>query len=57
MELKFQEPTAETRCQVMEAWGYTPDQQVALEQHIDAHQMDFNFQEVGDLTDTEFLPM
>ncbi len=57
MERKFEEPTAETRVQVMEAWGYTPEEQLALEREIDNYDLDFGITEVGDLADTEFLTM
>lgn len=55
MSRGFQEPLAETRVQVMEAWGYTPDEQVCLERLIDDYQLDFDFTEVDNLNTTEFL--
>lgn len=40
MACHYQTPDAWTRVQVFEVWGITPDEQVALEQHMQGYQLD-----------------
>lgn len=40
MSARYEEPDAWARVQVFEAWGITPDEQCALEQHMRDHELD-----------------
>jgi hypothetical protein len=41
MERTFKPPSANVRAQVFAAWDITPDEQIALEAHIDGYVLEF----------------
>lgn len=51
----YREPDAWTRVQVFEAWGVSPDEQVALEQHLRDYELDPSRVSVEIYNDTPLL--
>jgi hypothetical protein len=49
LESKVSPITPEARCDVYNAWGITPDTQVALEQHYDKFKIDTNMSRMADV--------